>query len=850
MHRPNARVWLAIALFAISARAVPGQDGPDRPKYGPKATRLYEAREYIQKSPAPDFWALMPYYRGQETNAGCSVPAVSMLLNALKVRESRSANEPLVTPQNLLETIADPEYAKAVTDGGKGISLEELGEVVRKCLTAYGLEGHHVEAVHIEETSAAELTKLQKRLKRNEESDRDFLIANFLQSAFTGDPEGNVGHFAPVAAYDARTRRVLIFDSDRDWYEPYWVSDQTLLEGMATKDPTANRSRGYLWVHAEAHAKVEAKPHPPIMLFQGRGTADAGAAGGARTSFAILRLPDGSFAFYNRYQPFSGPLSLPDREGQTHALLPYLPKELLESEVINKSDVLNNAQAVLTPRNEVLSVFVKNEPLDREAVAKVGLPRYLNVWLNRANLNQAFEPKMIWRGYNGSQMEYQRLSNGRVLVPFGSFQPHGKPVPPWGRHKTVIQYSDDAGESWKESESQLVSPCYPGFNGSNEGACEPAIEELQDGRLWMLMRTQAGFLYESFSHDNGTTWQPARASRFNSSTGPPNILRDKNGWLVVTWNNCEMPPRHEGQGVYGGRDALHIAVSEDEGRTWRGFREIYLDHRRNDSFAKTGDRGTAYPFGSYTADGKIVILAGQGEGGRNPILIDPDWITETEAETDFTNGLSDWSVYKHHGPAKGWWQARAVGCDLVANPTDSTLKCLHVRKSDELPADGATWNFPNGWKGTLTARVMIRRGSQGAVLCLNDRFFDPSVDWGEEFAVFRLPLEDDGRIGSVKANPDTWQDVKMEWDLSVPLCRVFVNGQPAGELKPIHPTLNGLSYVRFRSTAKAMDNEGILVDRVKVSISEPYAPVCTPDDQAAHEKRYVNSIVPLWSQGG
>jgi hypothetical protein len=106
-----------------------------------------------------------------------------------------------------------------------------------------------VEAIHIEKASAAELSGLRKRLADNEESDQDFLIANFLQSSLTGDPEGSVGHFAPVAAYDARLGRVLILDPDRQWYEPYWVSDQTLLAGMATKDPQAKRARGYLWIH-------------------------------------------------------------------------------------------------------------------------------------------------------------------------------------------------------------------------------------------------------------------------------------------------------------------------------------------------------------------------------------------------------------------------------------------------------------------------------------------------------------------------------------------------------------------------------------------------------------------------
>ena len=275
------------------------------------------------------------------------------------------------------------------------------------------------------------------------------------------------------------------------------------------------------------------------MLVQGAAVHDKGAAGGARTAFAIMRLPDGRFAFYDRYAPDKGPLSLPDADGKPHPLLPHLPMEILASQQIMESDILNNTQVVLSQDGQVKSVRVQNEALDKETAKDVGLPRYLNTWIDRVGPIDAHQPLMTWRGYNGSQMEYQELRNGRLLVPHGSLIPHARAVPPTGRHETVIQFSDDGGDTWKLSESRLIAPCYPGFNGSNEGACEPAFEELNDGRIWMLMRTTAGFLYESFSSDLGTTWTPARASRFNTSTGPPNIMRHRNGWLVVCWNNCE-----------------------------------------------------------------------------------------------------------------------------------------------------------------------------------------------------------------------------------------------------------------------------------------------------------------------
>ncbi|MGE3780404.1 MAG: sialidase family protein, partial [Pirellulaceae bacterium] len=572
---------------------------------------------------------------------------------------------------------------------------------------------------------------------------------------------------------------------------------------------------------------------------------DLGEAGGGRTSFAILRLPQGEFAFYNRLDPLRRPLTLNDRHGIRHELLPAPADDLLRGKIL-ESDVLNNTQVVVTPSGEVFSVTVKAETLDKETAVRVGLPRYLNVWGQRASAHEAHAPRMIWRGYNGSQMEYEQLPSGRLIVPYGSFQPHGKTEPPHGRHKTIVQLSDDLGNTWRESPSQLVSPCYPGFNGSNEGACEPTIERLRDGRIWMLMRTQAGFLYESLSEDEGETWSTAAASRFHTSTGPANILRHRNGWLVVTWNNCELPPRADGQGVYGGRDALHIAVSDDDGATWRGFREIYLDHRRNDNPARSGDRGTAYPLGAFTRDGRLVVLSGQGEGGRNPILIDPEWITATAATTDFADGLEQWSVYKHFGPAKGWWRGRTSGARLVPNPLASGKMSLELARRDELPPDGATWNFPNGWAGRLTARVLVRSGSAGGLLSLNDRMFDPCNDAGEELAVFRVAWPRDSAAGELALAPDQWHDVSLEWDLSRDACRVTVDDKFVRDVPLQNPTLNGISYVRFRSTARDVDAAGFLVDRVDVRITEPRAPIRSAEEKRAHEQQYIQTVVPRW----
>ena len=580
---------------------------------------------------------------------------------------------------------------------------------------------------------------------------------------------------------------------------------------------------------------LRAAPEPPRPLVQGPGEATS-----------LLRRPDGSFAFYDRLHPGAGAVVLPDRAGRRQTLSPSLPPQLAGSKAVLDSGVLTDSQVILTPDDQLISVRVRGETLDPATARKIGLTHQLDLWVTRANVRTADPARRIWSGYNGSQMEVQAGPGGRIFVPFGSMIPHARAVPPTGRHQTIVLFSDDLGQTWRESASRLVAPCYEAFNGNNEGACEPTLEPLRDGRLLMLMRTQAGFLYESTSRDNGTTWATATASRFNTSTGPANLLRHRNGWLVLTWNNCEMPRRANGEGVYGGRDALHIAVSTDEGVTWRGFREVYLDHRRNDNPAKSGDRGTAYPLGAYTDDGRIVVIAGQGAGGRNPIVVDPDWIVETRAHTDFSDGLAQWSVYKHHGPAQRWWRARAVGGELVADPEDPAVRCLHLRKNDDLPADTAVWNFPNGWQGKLTARVRVRPGFAGGMICLNDRFFDPAETLGQDFAVFRAPLGADGAFGSAVLTPDRWHELTLQWDLSTRSCALLLDGRPVGERSLAHETLNGISYVRFLSTARDLDPAGILVGRVSVEIADAFAPARGAAELRRQEQRYVEQVVPRW----
>jgi len=444
---------------------------------------------------------------------------------------------------------------------------------------------------------------------------------------------------------------------------------------------------------------------------------------------------------------------------------------------------------------------------------------FIDIWhLKTRNGGTVWEkPKRIFGGYVGSVNGLTQLSNGRILLPFGEWIAGVPEGPPTGAHVTTVIYSEDGGDTWKKSPSRLTAPCYTDFNGSGYGACEPCVVELKEGRVCALVRTETGILYESYSPD-GIHWEPLRPSPFLSSDAPVSFLRLPDGRLLLFWNGCEKPPRVDGTGVYGGRDALHAAISDDEGKTWRGYREVYRDPTRNEAPQRFGDRGTAYPFAYMGAHGKVIVATGQGRSDAR-VMFDPGWLLETKQRDDFSKGLEGWSVFKAFGPAQHWWRNRVQGAELIDHPEKSGARVLHVRRPDENDGDGAIWNFPVGRKGDLKVRLQVQPGASGLVISLLDRFFDPQDPTGDQEALFSMPVSKEGNI-SLKNRLETgrWYDVRFQWDLPGRVCTVSVDGKPTVWLKPSYRPARGISYVRFRSTATSKDPAGLLLASVEVDV--------------------------------
>jgi len=209
------------------------------PKYAKGTERLARAHAYMQEHPAPDYWALSPHYVGQLTSSSCSIAVITQLLNAARADLALTQDDRMVTQTAVLEKLDDESLRKDVAEGGPGVPLARMAELLDRAFKAFGVKNAKVEVV-------TKIENLRARLAENEKSAKDFLVANFDQGVFTGDE--HVGHYGVVGAYDKGKRRVLIFDPDREWFEPYWVSEGTFVKGLTARDPAAPDGRGYLWV--------------------------------------------------------------------------------------------------------------------------------------------------------------------------------------------------------------------------------------------------------------------------------------------------------------------------------------------------------------------------------------------------------------------------------------------------------------------------------------------------------------------------------------------------------------------------------------------------------------------------
>ncbi len=118
------------------------------------------------------------------------------------------------------------------------------------------------------------------------------------------------------------------------------------------------------------------------------------------------------------------------------------------------------------------------------------------------------------------------------------------------------------------------------------------------------------------------------------------------GRILLLWCNTTPLPEVErqkkrgGEDVFTNRDTIHAAISEDEGESWIGFREVILDELRNESnyavAQGSGDRGKHQSEVIQLDKNRVLLTCGQHQLHRRMMIMDVRWLYEKERFSDLS----------------------------------------------------------------------------------------------------------------------------------------------------------------------------------------------------------------------
>jgi len=214
-------------------------------------------------------------------------------------------------------------------------------------------------------------------------------------------------------------------------------------------------------------------------------------------------------------------------------------------------------------------------------------------------------------GYNANFFGFIKLRNGRLVTTAEHLMPNP------GRWVVCSFFSDDNGRTWQRSNFIDL-----GGHGHHDGATEPALVELNDGRLLMLIRTNLNQFWQAFSDDGGRYWRTIMPSSIDASSAPGYLLKLQSGRIVLVWNRLNpegsvFPRRTPDQAsevaASWHREELSIAISDDNAKTWSKPMVI----------ARQKGGQISYPYLFERRAGEIWIIAGFAfkNGWENPFEV-------------------------------------------------------------------------------------------------------------------------------------------------------------------------------------------------------------------------------------
>lgn len=131
--------------------------------------------------------------------------------------------------------------------------------------------------------------------------------------------------------------------------------------------------------------------------------------------------------------------------------------------------------------------------------------------------------------------------------------------------------SEDMGKTWSRSEDiEIDRQVIKG-----KGAIQPTLWEHKKNKIRGLFRTTGGILGRSDSKDGGKTWSPMVPSGLPNNNSGVDVLQLDDGRLILVYNPVAKN--------WGSRSPLNLAVSHNNGKTWKDF--VSLESEPEEEFS-------------------------------------------------------------------------------------------------------------------------------------------------------------------------------------------------------------------------------------------------------------------------
>ncbi len=185
------------------------------------------------------------------------------------------------------------------------------------------------------------------------------------------------------------------------------------------------------------------------------------------------------------------------------------------------------------------------------------------------------------------------LPGGRILLPVYSD----------GFNVSLAAISDDCGETWRASRPIV-----------GLGPIQPSFVRRQDGTIVAYMRDSGPLPKRALvaqSTDDGESWSLARDTDIPNPSSSLEVIAIRDGRWVMIFNDSDR-----------GRHILSLAMSDDEGETWKWKRALEQ--------AEPGKGSYSYPSLLQATDGKLhATYTFNEKDGKSikHVVLDPDWIT-------------------------------------------------------------------------------------------------------------------------------------------------------------------------------------------------------------------------------